>query len=63
MAGIVLDGIENVVGRRENGGCRPYSHFLTMFSKCFFARMVKTRDCLVNGEIHFMCFFSTPALK
>ena len=48
MVKIVLDGVGNVVGKGENAGFRRISPFPTMFSKSFFPRFVKSRDCLVK---------------
>ena len=51
----VSDRVENIVGKGENAG---YQHFLlfpafspfpTMFSKGFFVRVVKSRDCVVRS--------------
>ena len=39
----VLDRIENIVEKGENAA------FPTMFSKGFFPRVVKIRDCVVRG--------------
>ena len=40
-----LGSVENIVGKGENAG---YQHFLTMFSKDFLFKIVKSRDCSLN---------------
>ena len=45
----VFGRVENIVGKGENA---EYQHFLLfpqMFSKAFFSRGVKSRDCVVKG--------------
>ena len=37
----VFDTVENIAGKGENAG---FTHFLTMFSKTGFFRVVKSRD-------------------
>ena len=46
-AEIFLEWIENIVGRK----CwlPAFSPFPTMFSKGFFIRVVKSRDCVLKG--------------
>ena len=44
----VMERVENIVGKGENAG---YQHFLLLaqcFSKTFFLRVVKSRDCVVK---------------
>ena len=41
----VLERVENIVGKGENAG---YQHFLTMFSKGFFPRVIKSWDCVAR---------------
>ena len=38
-----LGSVENIVGKEENAGC-------TMFSKGFFRRVVKSRDCVIKSK-------------
>ena len=44
----VLQGEENIVGKGENAPA--FSPFTTVFSKGFFLRVVKSRDCVVKGN-------------
>ena len=39
----------NIVGKGENAGSQHFLFFSTMFSKAFFPRVVKRRDCVVKG--------------
>ena len=39
--------VENIVGKGENAIYQIFS-FPTMFSKAFFLRVIKSRDCLVK---------------
>ena len=45
----VFDRVENTMGKGENAG---YQHFLLfpLFSKAFFFRVVKIRDCVVKRQ-------------
>ena len=47
----VLWRVENIVGKGENAGYQHFLLFPTMFSKGFFLRGVKSRDCVVMGFI------------
>ena len=54
----VFDRVENFVGKGENAG---YQHFLVFND--FLARVVKTRDCLVNKLTNYKnsCLLSLKA--
>ena len=39
--------VENIVGKGENAGNPAFSPFFTMFSKGYFPRVVKSKDCVV----------------
>ena len=39
--------VENIVGKGENAGYQHFSPFPTIFSKVFFCRVIKNRDCVV----------------
>ena len=41
--------LEHIVGRGENAGLPAFSPFPAMFSKGFFLRVVKSRDCVVKS--------------
>ena len=41
-----LGRVENIVGKGENAG---FQHFLTIFSKGFYLRVVKSWDCMVKS--------------
>ena len=44
----LFDKVENTVGKRRK--CLlPACHLLTVFSKAFFIRVVKSRDCVVKN--------------
>ena len=45
----VLGMIKNIVGKGEKCWLPAFSPFPTMFSKGFFFRVVKSRDCMVMG--------------
>ena len=45
----VLGTVENIAGKRRKCWLPAFSPFPTMFSKGFFPRIVKSRDCLVMG--------------
>ena len=47
MIKFVLDRVENVV-KGENAGLPAFSPFPTMFSKGYFHRAIKSRDCVVK---------------
>ena len=42
------DRVENIVGKRRKCWLPVFSQFPTMFSKAFFFRVVKSRDCVVK---------------
>ena len=44
----LFDRVENIAG---NGDIAGYQHFLLfpLFSEAFFSRVVKSRDCVLNG--------------
>ena len=44
----VMGLVRNIVGKVENATYLAFSPFPTMFSKAFFFRVVKSRDCLVK---------------
>ena len=47
---LALGRVENIVGKRENAGYwSAISPFSTMCSKGLLLRVVKSRDCVVNG--------------
>ena len=41
--------VENNVGKGESAGYQHFFPFSTMFSKAFFHRVVKSRDCVVKS--------------
>ena len=41
--------VENTVEKGENAGNQHFVLFPTMFSKGFFFKVVKSRDCLVKS--------------
>ena len=45
-----LDRQENILEKRRKCWLPAFSPFLTMFSKGFFCRAVKTRDCFGKGK-------------
>ena len=45
----VLERVENIVGKGENAGYQHFLLFPTVFSKAFFLRIVKSRDCVVKN--------------
>ena len=45
----VFDSVENIVGKRKKCWLPAFSSFPTMFSKAFFLRVVKSRDCAVRS--------------
>ena len=45
----LLDKLENTVGKGENAGYQHFLLFPTVFSKAFFFRVVKSRDCLAKS--------------
>ena len=45
----VLGRIENIVEKGENAGLPAFSPFPTMFSRAFFFKVVKSRDCFRKG--------------
>ena len=45
----VMGRVENIVGKGENAGYKHFLFFLTMFSKAFFFRVVKSQECLLNS--------------
>ena len=45
----LLNRVENTVGKGENAGYQQFSPFPTVFSKAFFLRVVKSRDCVVKS--------------
>ena len=49
-----VDRVENTVGKGENAG---YQHFLTVFSKAFFLRVVKSRDWVLRVNKTSLCLF------
>ena len=46
----VVKSLENIVGEEENVGYQHFLLFPTMFSKAFFSRGVKSRDCVVKSQ-------------
>ena len=50
----VLNRVKNIVGKGENAGLLPFSPFPKTFSKGFFLRVVKSRDCDVKELIIFV---------
>ena len=53
----VFDRIENIVGKGENAGLPAFSPFPTMFSKVFFLRVIKSRDCVLKSQVkQNLCF-------
>ena len=44
----VLGRVENIVGKGENAGYQYFLFFPTVFSKGFFLKVIKSRDCVVN---------------
>ena len=52
ISDFVLGRVENITGKGGNAGRKKkkgFSPFPTMFSKAFFAKGVKSRDCVVKG--------------
>ena len=49
MVQFFCDRVRNIVGKGENAGYQRFLLCPTMFSKGFFLRVVKTKDCLVKG--------------
>ena len=45
----VLGRVENIVGKGENVGYQHFLLFPQYFSKGFFRRVVKSRDCVVKS--------------
>ena len=45
----VFDRVENIVAKGENAGNQHFFPFPTMFSKGFFPKVVKSRDCVVKS--------------
>ena len=41
----VIGRRENIVGKGQNAGYQYFLLFPTMFSKSFFSRIIKSRDC------------------
>ena len=48
VAKLILDKIENIVGKEENAGYQHFLLFLQCFQKASSMRVVKRRDCLVK---------------
>ena len=46
----VFEKFQKIVGKGENAGYHHFSFLLTMFSKAFHFKVVKTRDCVTEGE-------------
>ena len=42
------DQVENTVGKKENAGYQHLLRLPTVFSKAFFFRIIKSRDCVVK---------------
>ena len=45
----LFDRVENTVGKGENAGNQYFLLFPTVFSKAFFAWVIKSLDCVVKG--------------
>ena len=45
----LFDRAENTVGKWENTGYQHFLIFAKLFSKAFFFRVVKSRDCVVKS--------------
>ena len=45
----VCDGVENILGRVENGGYQHFLLFPQYFQKAFSSRSFKSQDCMVKG--------------
>ena len=45
----VLERVENIVGKRENAGCQHFLFFPQCFQKASFFKVVKSRDCVIQG--------------
>ena len=45
----ILEWVKNIVGKGENAGYQHVLPFFTMFSKCFFHRVVKRWDGVGRG--------------
>ena len=43
----VFGSIENIAGKGENAGHQHFLLFPTLFSKGFFFKIIKSRDCVV----------------
>ena len=46
---ILIDRVENIVGRGENAGYQHFLFFPKMFSKGLLPMNVKSRDCVVKS--------------
>ena len=44
----LFDRVENTVGKGENAGYQHFLLFPQVFSKAFFFRVIKSRDCVVK---------------
>ena len=45
----LLERVEDTVGKGENAGYQRFLLFQPVFSKAFFLRVVKSRDCVVKS--------------
>ena len=45
----ILGRAENIVKKGENFGSQDFLFFSTVFSKTFFLRVIKSRDCVVKS--------------
>ena len=48
------DAVENIVEKGENAGYQHFLLFHAMFSKAFYFRVIKSRDCMVRVNIPFI---------
>ena len=45
----LLKQVENIVGKGEKCWLPAFSPFLTVFSKVFFSKVIKSRHCVVKS--------------